>query len=364
MMFRVFLLLVLFFGIANGEDSNSYKVVPIVSSNPTAGTGVGVMGVMMYNADKTSSPSQALISAQYTDTDSYNIFIVNKLFIDSDKWQSNTVYGHIYNNTSFGIDTSEFYLPIDYIKPEFSVTIDAALQQLIYLISDDIYIGGQIFYISQEFEAQNEEGKFFLVSSGIEESMQRGGLGATFSYDTRGRDEKFYPRDSTWINVACNYFPSFFGSDETFYNFLINARKYIPLGKSDDILALQFMGQYCSEDTPDGALAALGMRNILRGFPIGKYKTRYLNAIQSEYRYTIADTRFRLVPFVGYANLSGGSKGTGEKTNRNRDNGDYFSGGAGVHYILDKKFKLDYRVDVAYSSDNEVSVYASINQAF
>jgi len=361
---KILLFLIVFVNFCFSDDVNSYKVVPVISSNPTAGTGGGVMGVMMYQADKSSSPSQAIASAQYTDTDSYNLFIVNKLFIDNDRWQSNTVYGHIYNNTSFTIDTSEFYLPVDYIEPNFSVTVDVALEQLTYLIKDNIYIGGQIFYIAQEFEAKNDDGTLFLVSSGVEKSLQRGGIGLTFSYDTREKDEKFYPTDSTWINVAFNYFPDMFGSDKTFYNVLINARKYMPLGKENDILAMQFVGQYCSDNTPDGALAALGMRNVIRGFPIGKYKTRYLNAAQVEYRYTIGDTRFRLAPFVGYANLSGGSKGTGERTNRNRDNGNYYSGGGGVHYILDKKYQLDYRIDVAYSSDDEVSVYASVNQAF
>ena len=364
MKFKSLIFVCLIFVSLFGDDDKTYKVVPIISSNPTAGTGGGVLATLMYKADETSSPSQAIVSAQYTDTDSYNFVVVNKLFIDEDKWQSNTVYTHVYNNTSFSIDTSEFYLPIDYLNPDFTVTVDGALEQLVYLIKDNIYVGGQLFYISQSFEAKNDDGTLFLVSSGIAKSMQRGGIGATFSYDTRGKDEKFYPTNSTWINVALNYFPDFFGSDATFYNLLVNARKYMPLGKDNDILAMQFMGQYCSEDTPDGALGALGMRNIIRGFPIGKYKTRYLNAVQAEYRYTIADTRFRLVPFMGYANLSGGSKGTGDRTNRNRDNGNYYSGGAGVHYILAKKFQLDYRIDVAYSSDDETSVYASINQAF
>ncbi len=76
---------------------------------------------------------------------------------------------------------------------------------------------------------------------------------------------------------------------------------------SNDVLALQYMGQFCSENTPDGALSPLGARNVIRGFPIGKYKTRYMNAIQGEYRYAIKQTRFRVVPFIGFARLDGGS---------------------------------------------------------
>jgi len=343
------------------DHDSSYKIVPVISSNPTAGTGAGVMGTLMYKADKDSSPSQAILSAQYTNTDSYNIVAINKLFFDSDKWQSNTVYAHVFNNTSFSIDGSDFGFDT-YFEPNLHVTVDGALQQFLYLVHKNIYFGGHAFYMKQVFEADNAEGEFFLKSNGITDSS-RGGIGALLSYDTRTKKEKFYPTDSTFVNLSFNYFPEFLGSDKVFYNGLINARKYLPLGKSNDILALQYLGQFCSENTPDGALSALGARNVLRGFPIGKYKTRYMNAFQAEYRYTIGQTRFRLAPFAGYANLSGGSKGTATG-NRDSDNGNYYSGGAGVHYILEKKHQLDYRIDLVYSSDEEVSVYASMNQAF
>jgi len=86
-------------------------------------------------------------------------------------------------------------------------------------------------------------------------------------------------------------------------------------------------------------------------------------ALQGEYRYKIPKTSFRIAPFVGFANLSGGSKGT-NFGNRNKDNGNYYSGGFGIHYILSKKEQLDYRIDIAYTNDNETSIYAAINQAF
>jgi len=346
------------------QDDKTLKVVPVISSNPTAGTGVGVMGTLMYEADEKSSPSQALLSLQYTNTESYSLFVVNRLFFDEDRWQSNSIYTHIYNNTTFSIDISDMPFPFlpDFIEPNFEVTIDAALQQFMYLARKNLYVGGQIFYVAQDFNAKNSAGSLFLISNGIE-SVHRGGLGGTLSYDTRSKSEKFYPKDATFINVSLNFFPKFMGSDVAFSNMLINARKYIPGYNSNDVVALQFLAQYCSEHTPDGALAALGARSVIRGFPIGKYKTRFMNAVQGEYRYTINDTRFRIVPFVGYAHLSGGSEGT-SLGNRDKDNGDYYSGGVGAHYILSKKYQLDYRVDLAYSSDNETSVYASLNQAF
>jgi len=360
---KIFVILLLCFVILEAKESGKvFKVVPVISSNPTAGTGAGIMSSLTYKADKASSPSQALAALQYTNTDSYSLFLANKLFFNADKWQSNTMYAHIFNNTSFDIDLP-IGLPVNSnLNPNYEITIDAFLEQVMYLIQKNIYIGGQIFYMSQDFTAKNNDGTVFLISNGIE-SVDRGGIGAIISYDTRSKNEKFYPTHSTFINLSFNYFPKSMGSNEMFYNTLLNARKYMRGYSTNDVIAMQFVGQYCSENTPDGALAALGARNIIRGFPIGKYKTRYLNAIQAEYRYRIKESRFRIAPFAGYANLSGGSSGT-EFGNRDKNNGDYYSGGVGMHYILDKKHQLDYRIDVAYSSDDETSVYASLNQAF
>jgi hypothetical protein len=274
--------------------------------------------------------------------------------------------GYIYNNSSFdvSIGDNDLILPTlpDVLSPNFEVKIFMAMQNIMYMVAKNIYIGGHIFYVGQEFNGKNLEGELFLITNGVE-SVNRGGMGVAFSYDTRLKNEKFYPKNAVLVNMAYSIFPKFLGSDIEFDSFMINARKYLSLGKENDVLALQYYGQFCSEDTPDGALSALGARNILRGFPIGKYKTRYLNAIQTEYRYTINKTNFRIAPFVGYANLSGGSKGT-QNGNRDNNNGDYYSGGIGLHYILAKEYQLDYRIDLAYSSDDEVSVYASINQAF
>jgi len=60
--------------IGEGEEKVIYKLVPAVSSNPVSGMGFGVIGMGVYKADKYSSPLQAMLAAQYTNTDSYNVF--------------------------------------------------------------------------------------------------------------------------------------------------------------------------------------------------------------------------------------------------------------------------------------------------
>ncbi len=348
------------------ENRSVFRIVPTVSSNPTAGTGAGVTATALYYVDEDSSPSQAIVSGTYTDSKSYNIVAINKMFFKSDKWQSNTFAAHIYNNMAYTIPNA--LMPVlppmteEDNEVRYNASIYTAMQQFLYEAVPNFYAGAQLFYISQQFDALNDAGESFLQTRGIENST-RGGYGISLIYDTRSKSEKIYPKDAALINVTANHFPKAFGSEESYYNLMLNAREYTPGFKPNDVVAMQFYAQYSSPDTPDGALAALGGRNILRGFPIGLHKARNMLAAQGEYRYRIEGTRFRATAFAGYAHLSGGSAGT-ETGSRDTDNGSYYSGGVGVHYILAPKQQLDYRVNVAYTNEGELFVYASLNQAF
>ena len=343
-----------------------YKFVPLLSSNPTAGTGVGGAATALYKVDN-SSPSQALVGGQYTDSKSYSVAALNRMYFDSDKWQSKTLAAYIYNNTSYSI-ADELLPSLPPTIPsgstiDFNVEIFAALQQFLYLLYPSWYVGGQVFYVDQKFKATNLAGQAFLRENGIE-NAKRGGYGFNIAYDTRSKTEKLFAMHSTWIDLTVNHFPTALGSSKNYYNGMLNVRKYMPGFKESDVFATQFYAQYSSKYTPDGALSALGARNILRGFPIGLHKARNMLALQGEYRYRIQATRFRATAFAGVAKLSGGSYGNGSDHNRENHNGNYSSGGLGIHYILSKKEQLDYRLNVAYSSDHETSVYAGLNQAF
>ena len=341
---------------AKGSD---FKIMPTISSNPTSGTGLGVMSSLVYQVDETSSPSQAIAVAQYTTTDSYNIFLFNNMFFDEDKYHFISGGGYILNNASLDLPVDIPYFSED---AQMKVEIFMVFAQLYYEFFENVYLGGQTFYIDQRINATNIEGEIFKRTFGVEDN-KRLAFGPVLAYDTRSKKEKFYPRDAYYVQMAFNLFSKHLGSGDTYYNSNINARSYKHGFKADDVIATQIYSKYCSEETPDGALATLGANNVLRGFPLGQYKARFLTAFQAEYRYEITDTSFRLTTFVGAANLSLGSKGT-QNGNRDSNNGNYYSGGMGMHYALQKEAGIDYRIDLVYSSDEEVSVYATINQAF
>ena len=114
-------------------------------------------------------------------------------------------------------------------------------------------------------------------------------------------------------------------------------------------------------------MPTLSGKTILRGYPSGQFKAKYQTGGQTEYRYTIPSSRFRLVGFFGMANLSGGSMGV-EDSNGNiqsrQDDGWYTSEGIGVRYILQQVTGVDLRLDFVHTSEGQFSFYLKLNQAF
>lgn len=359
--------------------ADNLKVVPVLSSNPTAGTGGGLMATYLYQADESSAPSQLLAGGQYTNTDSYSILAINKAYFRNDSIQSVTGLVFAYNRSGFGFDLGDFDMPgglpsIDIPQQgdiRFDVKVFSAGQMLMYEVKNNIFAGGYLAYASQNYSNFNEAGKIFQTLNGLENNS-RGAFGINFAYDTRSKSEKYYPRDATFIQLIGSSFLKALGSDESYYSGVINARIYKRGFKANDVWANQFFGKYATKNAPDAGLAALGARGILRGFAVGQYKARYMSAFQTEYRYQIENTSFRLAAFAGIANLSGGSKGKiveipdiGKiESNRNSNNGNYYSGGIGVRYTLQKEAGVDFRVDFAYTSKDEAAIYAQINQSF
>ena len=117
-----------------------------------------------------------------------------------------------------------------------------------------------------------------------------------------------------------------------------------------------------STKTPDSGLPTLSGKSLLRGFPAGQFKAMYMTGAQTEYRYTIGESRFRLTGFFGIANLEGGSYGL--NGNSREDNGWYSAEGLGIRYALQHKTGVDLRLDLVRTSENEYSLYLMLNQAF
>lgn len=327
------------------------RIVPLVTSTPLTGTGVGLSTSYLYATDKDSSKSQLQVGGQYSDTHSVTLFLRNNAFFKNNSIISNTAILPGKTNSEFDNDSGE--------EVRYKIESTLVTQKLLFRMKDSFYAGGRLFYKSSEYSPNNDAGRDFLFKNGIVD-QENGGLGGSLSWDSR--QNKYFPRNSYWIEVDADAVPTWLGADDDYGRITLNARYYGPALRETDVWAHQFFGQYASDQTPDGDLPTLSGKSILRGFPAGQFRARYMTGAQTEYRYILEDTPLKFTVFAGLAQLQGGSFGSGGR--ERNDDGTYWAGGVGLRYAIQRRTGVDMRLDLVTTSEDEESVYLTLNQAF
>ncbi|MEH6590490.1 MAG: BamA/TamA family outer membrane protein [Halioglobus sp.] len=327
------------------------RIVPLVTSTPLTGTGVGLSSSYLYRLDDNSSKSQLQVGGQYSNTHSVTLFIRNNAFFRNNSIISNTAILPAKTNSEFNGEDGE--------DVRYKIETILLTQKLLFRMKDNFYAGGRVFYKNSEYTPNNQAGQDFLFENGIVD-QKNGGLGGSLSWDSR--QNKYFPRHAYWVDVDADAAPTWLGADDNYGRLTINARYYGAAMRENDVWAHQFFGQYASDKTPDGDLPTLSGKSILRGFPAGQFRARYMTGGQTEYRYLLDDSPFKLIVFAGVAILEGGSYGAGGQ--ERDDDGTYWAGGVGLRYAIQRRTGVDLRLDLVTTSENEESVYLTLNQAF
>ncbi len=180
------------------------------------------------------------------------------------------------------------------------------------------------------------------------------GLGGSITYDNR--NNAFAPDKGFYGQLFFNHFDKYLSSDFTYNNIVLDLRKYFPMG-GRRVLALQlFSFNNTGHEVPIRSLASFGGANRMRGYYDGRYKDLNQLIVQGEYRFAVYK-RFGAVIFGG----------TGSVAN---DYSDYalndlrYSYGAGVRFTLDKKERLNIRIDYGIGQGKNKGFYLQLGEAF
>lgn len=331
-------------------EEDNFKMIPLLTSTPVAGVGFGGAASYLYKLDKNSSKSQLSFGGQYTTQGSITAFIKNRAFFQGNDLISYTAFLPGKTFTSFNQDNG---------KVEYKTLSTLFSQRLVKRLFDNFFVGGKLMYRDYSISPENNLGEDFIEQNGIEDENSIG-FGLALTLDSR--KNKYFPRSAYIVDADLDSYPDWLGSDRPFEKLTLNARYYVQGFNLLDVIALQYYGEYISDNAPDSALPTISGKSLLRGFPSGQFRAKYLSGGQAEYRYQVQNTRFRLTSFVGGAKLQGGSEGV--DGNSRDDDGNYFAYGFGVRYILQPKTGVDLRLDFVRTSVNENSMYLLLNQAF
>jgi outer membrane protein assembly factor BamA len=184
------------------------------------------------------------------------------------------------------------------------------------------------------------------------QGYQVAGLGGSITYDKR--NNAFSPDNGLYCQLYYNHFDHYLSSDYFYSNFILDIRKYIPTGKS--VIALQFYSFNNTGEVPLRSLASFGGASRMRGYYDGRYKDQDQTFLQAEYRFPV----YKRIGAVLFG-------GTGDVASRFSD---YslrelkYSYGGGIRFALNKKEKLNLRIDYGIGGGNNRGFYLQIGEAF
>ncbi len=194
------------------------------------------------------------------------------------------------------------------------------------------------------FDTQNVAGRYGSLVSGV-------GLVALWD----GRDNTFSPSKGLYFSYYVNDFSAAFGSQFNFVFHSVDIRKYYTVAKNQ-VLAFQFVLNVNVGNVPVRSMSNIGSNTIMRGYYEGRYTDNNFMGAQVEHRFPLVG-RFGMVAFA-----AAGRVGTSSSDLFNLY-GLKPSIGTGLRYAIDKKEKLNLRLDAGFGYHSN-GLYFNITEAF
>lgn len=195
------------------------------------------------------------------------------------------------------------------------------------------------------FDKENVAGKNGYFTTGI---------GVSLTKDSR--NNAFAPDNGLFAQLFFTNYSKALGSSYNFSTLVIDVRKYIPIA-TNHVLALQVYSlNNIGKSIPLRNLGALGGANSMRGFYNGRYRDNNLMVFQSEYRLPV----YKGIGIAGFGSIGN----VGNSLADFHLNDIKYSYGAGIRVALNKKEKLNLRIDYGFGKGGNNGLYFQIGEAF
>jgi hypothetical protein len=357
-----FILFILFLiptiGKASVDDSlpqgvaSRLLVFPFILRSPETKWGFGAAGAFFFKTDNKEEnlrTSDINIVSLYTLRKQLVIVLGSTVFFSGEKkiFRGQASYSY-YPDKFWGLGNdspdslkSNYSLKQFFLNPQFIIKtykklfIGASIE--LQNVSDFSYNSGNVF------DTQNIFGKNGGFTAGV---------GILFTLDTR--NNAYSPSKGEFAELNITRFTKALGSDFDFTSYAFDLRRFYPLGK-DRVIGFQGFSKFNLGNTPIRNLSMLGGNEIMRGYYKGRYADRNMIAFQAELRQHLF-WRFGLAAFISTGQVS-------NKINEFGLNDFHLAGGGGLRIMLQKREKLNLRVDVGFA-ENSTGVYVIMKEAF
>lgn len=353
----VYLLLLLPFGVKAQKDSTKNKhilIFPVVAKSIETGWSFGVASALSFRISKVDTVSrtsnmQALVlyslKKQFVAAINGTQYFKNEKFVLAEQVSYSSfpdkfwgLGNNTQNNAEENYSFNQYYIYLHLMKHLGNKLFVGSLVEFQKVMNVKYEAGGA-------FDKEQIAGRYGYKSSG---------LGLSFTYDNR--NDAYAPDKGVFAQVYFNHFDHVFGSDFDYTNIVADVRKYIRT-YHQQVLALQaYSLSNIGNQIPIRSIAALGGSNMMRGFYSGRYRDKQLLVLQSEYRVPI----IKRVGFVGFFSAGDVSKTLGDFSM----NSIKYSYGGGLRFALNKKEKLNLRLDYGFGGGKNKGLYFQLGEAF
>jgi outer membrane protein assembly factor BamA len=226
--------------------------------------------------------------------------------------------------------------------------------RLLKKITNRIYVGMQ-YEVQKLFKVDYKQGGLIEQQDVLgRQGYLASGAGISLVWDNR--NHAFVPNKGLFAEVYLSRFDKSLGSDFNYTNLRLNAKQFLPVFNAQNVIALELLAQFNYGDVPLRSLATIGGNNSMRGYYSGRYRDKNALTFQAEYRFPIW-RRFGGVVFGA----------TGDVANKPENfqlNSFKFAYGAGLRFAINRKEKLNMRVDYGLTADGNNGFYLQLTEAF
>lgn len=328
-------------------------VLPIIARSIETGWSFGIAGASTFHLksrDTAIRTSNAQALALYTTRHQFvmaingSIYFPGERFIINEQLSYSSFPDNFWGLGKQAADSSKE----SYKYKQYYIYLHPQL-----LIGRNLFLG-LVYEYQRVFEVEYAQGRLFDKENiAGRYGYHISGLGLSLTYDTR--NNAFSPDRGVMLQFYFDHFTPGFGSDYQYTNYVVDLRRFIRVYRGQ-VLALQAFGSFNTGETPLRSLAYLGGASNLRGYYAGRFRDKNAAVIQAEYRVPLF-WRMGAVGFGGLGNVGPELKDIDFQRVK-------YSYGGGLRVALNKKEKLNLRLDYGIAQGHSRGFYLQIGEAF
>ena len=335
------------------KKTNTFKVLPVVYYTPETRLAMGLVGVYSFRFNKSDTVlpfSKITPSAIYTLNKQWMLSASYDLKFNKN-WFARGNFGYfIYPYFFAGIGNNHTGETLEWYGakyPDFKTEVYRKLGNL------PVHVGATYTYQNTTIDSILPNG--LLDDSGVPGAQGSiiSAVGIGLIYNTK--DYLFSPTRGWYAELGFKLADKGIGATFSDQIFTLDVRKYVPLSKKEDVLALQVYSKFHLGNIPFNLMPLLGGGNRMRGYREGVYRDRQMIIYQAEYRSRMFFKHFGFTVFGGL----GGVGNDFEEVNTNYR----YTAGAGLRFVPLPSERFTVRMDYAFGERTQ-GFYIEVGQAF